>query len=235
MQLDACTHCGTCSLRCSVAPIYSRVANDTILPSEKLAALKLLASGNGLNAGQLRALQEGSHICTSCYRCTQVCPAGINLQDLWFSLLDDLAAKGYPAPKAWARAAGAAAAPGMFREAKAQTTPISPGGDMVRRHMGATFAAENFSNCFRCETCSNVCPVVAEYSDPAAELDLTPHQIMHALGLGLKDEATSSRMIWSCLSCYQCQEHCPQGVKVAEVLAELKAVAFKKLKEENIL
>jgi heterodisulfide reductase subunit C len=29
-------------------------------------------------------------------------------------------------------------------------------------------------------------------------------------------------MLWDCLTCYQCQEQCPQGVCITDVLYELK-------------
>jgi heterodisulfide reductase subunit C len=36
-------------------------------------------------------------------------------------------------------------------------------------------------------------------------------------------------MLWDCVTCYQCQEHCPQGVKVTDVLYELKNLAIKEM------
>jgi heterodisulfide reductase subunit C len=36
-------------------------------------------------------------------------------------------------------------------------------------------------------------------------------------------------MLWSCLTCYQCQEHCPQGVKVTDLLYELKNQAAREV------
>jgi heterodisulfide reductase subunit C len=42
----------------------------------------------------------------------------------------------------------------------------------------------------------------------------------------LKDLAFGSTMLWDCVTCYQCQEHCPQGVKVTDVLYELKNLAI---------
>ncbi|MBW2623610.1 MAG: nitrate reductase, partial [Deltaproteobacteria bacterium] len=70
MQLDACTHCGTCSMRCSVGIVFDQMANINILPSEKLVALRHLVSGRELTAKELHTIQEGSYICTSCHRCT---------------------------------------------------------------------------------------------------------------------------------------------------------------------
>ena len=45
------------------------------------------------------------------------------------------------------------------------------------------------------------------------------------MGMGIRDLALGSRMLWSCLTCYQCQEHCPQGVKVTDIFYELKNMA----------
>jgi heterodisulfide reductase subunit C len=69
--------------------------------------------------------------------------------------------------------------------------------------------------------------VVENYENPQEVLGMLPHQIMRSLGLGLKDLALGSRMLWDCVTCYQCQEHCPQGVKVTDVLYELKNLALK--------
>jgi nitrate reductase gamma subunit len=44
IELDACTGCGTCSLRCSVAVVLEEIPNVNILPSEKMVSLRALAS-----------------------------------------------------------------------------------------------------------------------------------------------------------------------------------------------
>jgi lipoprotein signal peptidase len=83
-----------------------------------------------------------------------------------------------------------------------------------------------------------VCPdpetsaVVANYDNPEEILGMLPHQIMHACGLGVRDLALGSNMLWDCLTCYQCQEHCPQGVCITDVLYELKNVAVKQVREK---
>jgi heterodisulfide reductase subunit C len=33
-------------------------------------------------------------------------------------------------------------------------------------------------------------------------------------------------MTWDCTTCYQCQENCPQGIKVTEIIYELKNRAY---------
>ena len=64
--------------------------------------------------------------------------------------------------------------------------------------------------------------MVAASDDPRRDLDLTPQQIMNLMRLQLKEQAFGCRMLWDCVTCYQCQEHCPQNVKVADVLYELR-------------
>jgi heterodisulfide reductase subunit C len=58
-------------------------------------------------------------------------------------------------------------------------------------------------------------------------LGLLPHQIMNCLGLGLVEMASGPKMLWDCVTCYQCQEHCPQTVQVTDLLFLLKNLAVK--------
>ncbi len=85
ISLDACMNCGQCSLHCSVKPINHALGNPNILPAHKLGSLKKYVQKRLTTDSELSAFNEGSIICTECYRCTQVCPAGINLQDLWLA------------------------------------------------------------------------------------------------------------------------------------------------------
>jgi heterodisulfide reductase subunit C len=62
---------------------------------------------------------------------------------------------------------------------------------------------------------------------------MTPHQIIRATALGLPDLVFRSRMLWYCLGCYQCQDACPQAVRVADVLFELKNLAVVRMKNQN--
>jgi heterodisulfide reductase subunit C len=249
MELDACTHCGTCSTRCSVGVVSEEIPNVNILPSEKIASIKALASGKELGARELRALQEGVYLCTSCYRCTVACPSGINLQDLWFSVRETLLAKGHPEfltlspfslsrglikdliePTRYRQPVERALESMVPKESLVQLqerAPVAfPSGDGLSTRLRASLQAVNFADCFRCRTCSNACPVVGSYERPATMLGLLPHQIMHSVALRLWDLIFSSKMLWYCLGCYQCQEHCPQSVHVTEILYELKNMAI---------
>ena len=230
IELDACTHCGSCSIHCSVAPVFSKIPNANILPSEKLMALKAFAANKQLSSKKLHAIQEGSFVCTSCYRCTTICPVGIDLQDLWLASREDLTAKGFPEPQAWARETGASEVATIIKDIKDHKTCYFPGGQSMVKQLNLSEQASTFSGCFKCATCTVECPVVANYKNPSEALDLMPHQIMHALGLGLKEVVLGSRMVWDCLGCYLCQEKCPMDVKVTDVFYELKNIAYERLR-----
>ena len=216
-ELDACTHCAACSVHCSVSTALPEVTVNAVLPSEKLAAMARLARHHGLANYSLAALREGAGLCTLCHRCTRICPVGIDLQDLWFALAEDLEALGYPDRYVAAREAAFEAAAASRQQTQVKLVPSRTqwAGDL-------SSDARSFANCFQCMTCTNSCPVVFQFPNPQEHLDLLPHQIMRALGLGLKEEAMGARMTWTCLTCYRCQEECPQGVQVTEVLNELR-------------
>lgn len=247
MELDACTHCGTCSLRCSASTSFDVLGNEYILPSEKMTFLKTLAKGKKLSDDKLHAIQEGVYLCTNCDRCTVVCPSGINLKELWFNVREDLiqrelpelltlspfsfyrglhrnhiAADEYRKPIATASRAVAC----NFEQAMDKSVPISL-SDKEKDVSSPLPGAETFVHCFGCQTCTTVCPVVMNYENPQEVVGLLPHQIMNCLGLGLTEMATGPQMLWDCLTCYQCQEHCPQSVKVTDVLYCLKNLSIK--------
>jgi heterodisulfide reductase subunit C len=257
MELDACMHCGTCTSQCSVAGAFKGIPNVNILPSEKISSIRTLASWNGFTERALRDLQEGTYLCTNCYRCTVVCLAGINLQKLWFNVREILLQRGIPEfsvlsplsfyrglmkeemdqteyQKPLMRTREAIVAQCERMRVKEKTLALTPSDKKFQSGLNLSAQAKNFSVCFGCQTCTTVCPVVANYENPQEALGLLPHQIMHATGLGLRDLAFGSNMLWDCLTCYQCQEQCPQGVSVTDVLYELKNLAVQYLREKML-
>jgi len=249
LELDACMHCGTCSVQCRVGVIFQQIPNFNILPSEKIPSIKKLARGKKISAQEIRDIQEGMYLCTNCYNCTVACPAGINLQDLWFNVRESLFQKGIPEflmlsplsvyrglmketldqanyPIPINRTLESVAGNGDLLALQDRTLPLEPGDYSLLSSLNLAVQSSTFSHCFSCVTCSNACPVVSNYSNPQEVVGLLPHQIMHATGMRLWDLVFSAKMLWDCLGCYQCQEHCPQGVCVADVLYELKNVAI---------
>jgi len=255
MELDACTHCGICNVRCAVSIAFEEIPNVNILPSEKIPPIKALVSGQSLSEEDLRSLQEGTYLCTNCNRCTVACPVGINLQDLWFNVREALLRSGHPeaavlsnlsfyrgvkrdammakeyrGPAALAREAMSAAVD--CANVEDQTVPLTPCDDGIKEELRLSVQANTFSNCFSCKTCTTACPVVFNYDNPQEALGLMPHQIVRALAMGFTDLIFSSNMLWDCLACYACQEYCPQGVAVTDIFYELKNQAVKRMREK---
>lgn len=242
IELDACVHCGTCTRYCSAMMGYEAQKNPLILPSEKIAALKKYSSGKALGRETFRALQEGIYLCTNCDRCTVVCPSGINLKELWLSLRESIIQENIPeplmvSPLSLVRGldrnklpAGLYTSP-LVNTRKALThnfDTLNTPDDYITLPVPDK-ADENFviqdstySYCFGCRNCTTVCPVVDNYENPSERLGLLPHQIMRCMGLGLNEMASGPNMLWDCVTCYQCQEHCPQQVKVADIIYDLK-------------
>jgi heterodisulfide reductase subunit C len=255
LELDACTHCGQCTSQCSAGVVFENTQNINILPSEKIQSLKKIVSGKKVDKKEFMLVLDGVYLCTNCNRCTDVCPSGINLEDMWFNMRENMFQKNYPefsvlSPLSFYR--------GLMRETipedeykKPLTTarqaiadqcslikdrekiiPLSA-PDQEFKLESLSDQAATFRQCFGCQTCTNVCPVVANYENPKDVLGLLPHQIMYSLGLGIKELAFGSNMLWDCATCYLCQEQCPQGVKVTEVLFELKNLAILNVKAKT--
>jgi heterodisulfide reductase subunit C/nitrate reductase gamma subunit len=255
LEFDACTHCGQCTARCSVGVVFETFGNVNILPSEKIQSLKKAASQKDMEKKEFMRILDGTYLCTNCRRCTDICPAGINLEDLWFSMREGMFKRDYPelsllSPLSYYRGLmrDAMPAPDYDRPLARARDAVTSGYDLIKDRAEAiavpasgggiadkslSFQAGTFRDCFGCRTCTNVCPVVANYENPQEKLGLLPHQIMYSLGLGLKDLALGSNMLWDCVTCYQCQEQCPQGVKVTEILFELKNLAMENAKERE--
>ena len=220
-----------------------------VLPSEKISALRALASGRDLEASELRSLQEGVCLCTGCDRCTVSCPSGIDLLGLWRSAKEALLAKGEPeyallSPLSLGRRLlEPELGPAVYRDAVERprraiaahfgfaglaepSSALVPGDDRPWSALRRSLQASTVAGCFGCKTCSTACPVVRSFEDPQEALGLLPHQVLYAARLRFWGLVLGSNMLWDCLGCYQCQEHCPQGVGVTDVLYELKNVAI---------
>ena len=80
---------------------------------------------------------------------------------------------------------------------------------------------ELISACFTCRTCVASCPVTAVNDR------FNPLRIIRMTLYGLKDEVLNSPFIWLCSTCYACQERCPQGVSITELMTLLKNMAVR--------
>ncbi len=88
---------------------------------------------------------------------------------------------------------------------------------------------EELTACFACSTCTAACPIANQW-------DFKPHQLVRMILLGMREEVLSSREIWECLTCFECQERCPQKVRVTDILFDCKNLAAEQGKiPENVL
>jgi heterodisulfide reductase subunit C/nitrate reductase gamma subunit len=238
--LSACTHCGSCSELCSALMFYESFQNDFILPSEKVQLLKKVAAGQKVDQETLTNLQKGLYICTSCDRCSEVCPSGINLRDLFISSRYKLLGAGIPEtsmlshfsfPLSLTRnfiddhRAALKKLEKIFKDSFTRLKDLTS----ITVSDPALVGTDSYQSCYSCQRCTNICPVVRLYDDPVAELDMLPHQIIFSLGIGNKDIAMGSQMIWSCSTCYLCQEHCPNQVELTDIFYNLKNAAIRQI------
>jgi len=85
----------------------------------------------------------------------------------------------------------------------------------IMRHPGG----EKLALCYQCGSCTGGCPVVK------LTPNYSPRQIIHKVLLGLRGEVLSDEAPWLCASCYTCQERCPQGVDIADLMMAIRSVA----------
>ena len=89
-----------------------------------------------------------------------------------------------------------------------ETLAGEPGGEGIRV-------------CFACGTCAASCPV------RSINGDYNPRRIIRMTLLGMKEEVLKSPFIWLCSTCYTCQERCPQGVRITDLMTALKNLAVR--------
>jgi len=97
-----------------------------------------------------------------------------------------------------------------------ENTDPSFKNELLRQPAGHLFTA-----CMACRTCSASCPV------KAVDYRFDPARIIRMALYGLREEILASDFIWLCSGCYTCQESCPQGVRITEIMTLLKNIAFK--------
>ncbi len=87
------------------------------------------------------------------------------------------------------------------------------------RQVVEEFGEERMYACFECGQCAACCPVRRVNSQ------FSPRKIIHMILLGMMDDVLKSDILWLCTTCYTCQEVCPQGIKIAELIVAVRNMA----------
>lgn len=90
-----------------------------------------------------------------------------------------------------------------------------------RKEVLASPGGENLLRCYSCGDCSASCPV------RAIDQKFNPRKIIRMVVLGMRERVLKSDFVWLCSTCYACQERCPQGLKIFEIMTLLKNIAVK--------
>jgi len=92
-------------------------------------------------------------------------------------------------------------------------------GEVFLQHIQSIPGGEKIKCCIQCGTCSGSCPT-------SYAMDYTPREIIAALRAGQLDKVLMSNTIWLCASCYYCTVRCPSGIKLTDIMYELKRLGI---------
>ena len=101
--------------------------------------------------------------------------------------------------------------------------------DITRNRVDLQFGHEfakqlgdvRLSACLMCRTCTAVCPIT-RLND-----SFNPFRFVRLSLFGYIEEVLESGLIWLCTNCYACQEKCPHGVRISDLMIVLKNLGIK--------
>jgi quinone-modifying oxidoreductase subunit QmoC len=74
---------------------------------------------------------------------------------------------------------------------------------------------EIFMSCQQCGTCTSVCPGTRTTA-------FSPRLILRQLSLDLASEQSVDQAVWGCLTCKACEENCPRGIEIIDVMRTVR-------------
>jgi|Deesub1362B_J571_1020462.scaffolds.fasta_scaffold04888_5 heterodisulfide reductase subunit C len=89
------------------------------------------------------------------------------------------------------------------------------------QEVSAEPGGEGIVKCFACGSCSAGCPVRRFHPT------FNPRRIIRMVLLGMRDAVLRDPFVWLCATCFTCQERCPQGVRIADLMRALKNLALR--------
>jgi heterodisulfide reductase subunit C len=92
--------------------------------------------------------------------------------------------------------------------------------DVFSRDVMSMPEGSKIKQCQQCGACSGSCPT-------GYLMDHGPREVIAAFRAGMIDEILKGNTIWMCTSCYSCTVRCPAGIKITDLMYELKRLAIK--------
>jgi heterodisulfide reductase subunit C len=92
-------------------------------------------------------------------------------------------------------------------------------GEVFLHRVQSIPGGEKIKLCIQCGTCSGSCPT-------SYAMDYTPREIISSLRAGQLDKVLTSNTVWLCASCYYCTVRCPSGIKLTDIMYELKRLGI---------
>ena len=81
--------------------------------------------------------------------------------------------------------------------------------------------------CMKCGKCSATCPSYAK-------MDILPHRFVRSVSDGMIKPLMESETLWSCLSCFACNERCPRGVEPARLIEAVRVEVTRRQNRDYI-
>jgi heterodisulfide reductase subunit C len=75
--------------------------------------------------------------------------------------------------------------------------------------------------CFQCGTCTGSCP-------SGRQTAFRIRKLIRWAQLGVPDKVLSSPDLWMCTTCYTCQERCPRGVEITDIVMTMRNIAVER-------
>ncbi len=72
--------------------------------------------------------------------------------------------------------------------------------------------------CFQCGTCTGSCP-------SGRQTAFRIRKLIRWAQLGIADKVLASEDLWMCTTCYTCQERCPRGVEITDIVMTMRNLA----------
>jgi heterodisulfide reductase subunit C len=192
-----CFACGGCTARCPVREI------DEKYNPRKIIRMALL----GLKEEVFRS--EFVWLCSSHSRCAGRCPQEVTIGAIASACRNMAMREGYSHLS-------------VNQETKPDKAIKSSSLDPnFKYEIQKEPGGESITHCFACGTCTASCPEMEK------DNRYDPRRFIRKILLGMREEAFTDGFMWHCAMHYACNERCPQGVNISDLMNAIRNIAIR--------